>query len=93
MVAVYSQNLRIRVVPEELSIDADPSSVVCFSDKVLEFAAEWDVGEFIGRYGELSFGAAEEPTGFEVLNIQWSISCAIDRDNLRGTSSQIVGIW
>ena len=40
MVAVYSQNLRIRVVPEELSVYADPSSVVCFSDKVLEFAAE-----------------------------------------------------
>ena len=40
MVAVYSQNLRIRVVPEELSVDADPSSVVCFYDKVLEFAAE-----------------------------------------------------
>ena len=40
MVAVYSQNMRICVVPEELSVNADPSSVVCFSENVLEFAAE-----------------------------------------------------
>jgi hypothetical protein len=70
MVAIHSQVLGIWVVPEELAIDIYPGSMVCFSQSILDRAAEWYMGEFAGLDCELGFYSLEESAGFEVLNIK-----------------------
>lgn len=57
MVVIYSQALRVGVVPEEIAIDLHPGRVVGFPEVVAQGVAEGGCGEVAAIDGEegLSF--------------------------------------
>lgn len=56
MVVIYSQTLRVGVIPEEIAVDLHPGRVVGFPEVVAQGVAEGGCGEVAAIDGEESLG-------------------------------------